>query len=125
MENIKRARETIEFFHSLDSRHLCTIGKGQDLLESVQQVFDEAEKIGIKVKYDTVQLMNRIRDEIPEKNRSRYVRNPIEVYIKDDGDLYFEWRFLLAIPLLLFFSHMYEAWIYGYFCVPVYLTVIS
>jgi hypothetical protein len=34
--------------------------------------------------------MNRIRDEIPEKNRSRYVRNPIEVYIKDDGDLYFE-----------------------------------
>ena len=90
MENITRARETIEFFHSLDSKHLCTVGRGQDLLESVQQIFDEAEKIGIKVKYDTVQLMNRIRDDVPEKNRSRFVRNPIEVYIKDDGDLYFE-----------------------------------
>ncbi|MFH0966465.1 MAG: Tfx family DNA-binding protein [Methanobacteriota archaeon] len=90
MENITRARETLEFFHSLDSKHLCTIEKGQDLLESVQFIFDEAEKIGIKVKYDTVQLIYRIRDEVPEKNRSRYVRNPIEVYIKDDGDLYFE-----------------------------------
>jgi hypothetical protein len=90
MENISRARETLDFFYSLDSRHLCTIGKGQDLLESIQQIFDEAEKIGIKVKFDTVQMMFRIRDEIPEKSRSRYVRNPIEVYIKDDGDLYFE-----------------------------------
>ena len=90
MENITRARETLEFFHSLDSKHLCTVEKGQDLLESVQFIFDEAEKVGIKVKYDTVQLMNRIRDEVPEKNRPRFVRNPIEVYIKDDGDLYFE-----------------------------------
>jgi len=90
MENIARARETLEFFHSLDSKHLCTVVKGQDLLEAVQYIFEEAEKIGIKVKYDTVQLMNRIRDEVPEKNRTRYIRNPIEVYIKDDGDLYFE-----------------------------------
>lgn len=90
MENITRARETLEFFHSLDSRHLCTIGKGQDLLASIQGIFEEAEKVGIKVKYDTVQLMNRIREEVPEKNRSRFIRNPIEVYIKDDGDLYFE-----------------------------------
>jgi Tfx family DNA-binding protein len=90
MENIARARETLEFFYSLDSRHLCTIEKGEDLLESIQKVFEEAEKIGIKVKYDTVQILLRIRDEIPEKNRSRFVRNPIEVYIKDDGDLYFE-----------------------------------
>lgn len=90
MENITRARETLEFFHNLDSRHLCTIGKGQDLFESIQEIFDEAEKNGIKVKYDTVQLMNRIREEVPEKNRSRFIRNPIEVYIKDDGDLYFE-----------------------------------
>jgi hypothetical protein len=90
MENVTRARETLEFFHSLDSKHLCTIGKGEDLLEAVQKVFDEAEKIGIKVKYDTVQMLFRIRDEVPEKNRLRYVRNPIEIYIKDDGELYFE-----------------------------------
>lgn len=90
MENIERARETLEFFYSLDAKHLCTIDRGADLLEAVKQIFAEADRAGIKVKYDTNQLMNRIREEVPEKNRSRFVRNPIEVYIKDDGDLYLQ-----------------------------------
>jgi len=34
--------------------------------------------------------MNRIREEIPEKNKSRFFREKIEVYLKNDGDLYFE-----------------------------------
>ncbi len=90
MENVSRARETLEFLYSLDARHLCTLEKGTDLFIAVRSIFSEAEKFGIKVKYDSVQLMNRIRDEIPEKNKSRLIRNGIEVYIKDDGELYFE-----------------------------------
>ncbi|NLV25951.1 MAG: Tfx family DNA-binding protein [Methanomicrobiales archaeon] len=90
MENVKRARETLDFFYSLDARHLCTIDKGSDLLVAVNKIFEEAESAGIKVRYDSIQLMNRIRDEIPEKNKSRLIREKIEVYLKDDGDLYFE-----------------------------------
>ena len=90
MENIKRARETLDFFYSLDARHLCTIDKGSDLFEASKKIYNEAEKLGIKVRYDNIQLMNRIREEIPEKNKSRLVREKIEVYLKDDGDLYFE-----------------------------------
>ncbi|PWR73562.1 Tfx family DNA-binding protein [Methanospirillum stamsii] len=90
MENIKRARETLDFFYSLDAQHLCTIEKGSDLFEAVTKIFEEAESAGIKVKYDSIQLMNRIRDDIPEKNKSRLIREKIEVYLKDDGDLYFE-----------------------------------
>ncbi len=90
MENISRARETLEFLYSLDARHLCTVEKGTDLFTAVKGIFSEAEKFGIKVKYDSVQLMNRIREEVPEKNKSRLIRNSIEVYIKEDGDLYFE-----------------------------------
>lgn len=90
MENIKRARETLDFFYSLDARHLCTIEKGSDLLEAVNRIFEEAESAGIKVRYDSIQLMNRIREDIPEKNKSRLIREKIEVYLKDDGDLYFD-----------------------------------
>lgn len=90
MENIKRARETLDFFYSLDARHLCTIEKGSDLLDASKKIFAEAEQAGIKVKYDSFQLMNRIREEIPEKNKPRLVRDKIEVYLKEDGDLYFE-----------------------------------
>ncbi len=90
MENIQRARETLDFFYSLDARHLLTIEKGSDLLDATKRIYEEAEKFGIKVKYDSIHLMNRIREEIPEKNKSRFVREKIEVYLKDDGDLYFE-----------------------------------
>jgi len=33
MENIRRARETLEFLYTLDATHLCTIPAGTDLLE--------------------------------------------------------------------------------------------
>ena len=90
MENVRRARETLDFFYSLDARHICTIEKGSDLLEASKKIYSEAEKIGITVRYDNIQLMYRIREAIPEKNKSRFVREKIEVYLKNDGDLYFE-----------------------------------
>ena len=32
-ENIKRARETLEYLYTLDATHLCTIPSGTDLFE--------------------------------------------------------------------------------------------
>jgi Tfx family DNA-binding protein len=89
MENIRRAKETLEFLYTLDATHLCTIQSGTDLLEVAPIIYREAEKIGIKVKYDTISLINKIRDSIPERFKARYIRENIEVYINDEGDLYF------------------------------------
>jgi HTH-type transcriptional regulator, fmd operon transcriptional regulator len=41
------------------------------------------------VKYDTISLINKIRDATPERIRARYIKEDIEVYINDEGDLYF------------------------------------
>lgn len=89
-ENIRRARETLDFLYSLDAKHLCVIERGTDLLDAVHVIYDAAEKEGIKVQYDSVELMNKIRDEIHEKSKSRLIRHPINVYLKEDGDLYLE-----------------------------------
>jgi len=88
-ENIRRARETLDFLYTLDATHLCTIGSGMDLLEIAPYIYDEAEKIGVKVKYDTISLINKLRDATPERIRARYIKEDIEVYINDEGDLYF------------------------------------
>jgi len=89
MENIKRARETLEFLYTLDATHLCTVESGTDLLEVAPFIFQEAEGLGIKVKYDTISLINKLREAMPERLRARHVRDKIEVYINDEGDLYF------------------------------------
>jgi Tfx family DNA-binding protein len=89
MENIRRARETLDFLYTLDATHLCTIEAGVDLLDVAPLIYREAEKLGIKVRYDTIALINKVRESTPERFRARHVREPIEVYINDEGDLYF------------------------------------
>ena len=89
MENIRRAKDTLDFLYTLDATHLCTIQAGTDLLEVSPFVYKEAEKLGIKVKYDTISLINKIRESIPERFKARHVRENIEVYINEEGELYF------------------------------------
>ncbi len=89
IENISRARETLEFLYTLDAVHLCTLQSGLDLLKAPEIIYSEAEKIGLKVKYDTITLINRLRDTNPDRFRGRQVREDVEIYINEDGDLYF------------------------------------
>ena len=42
MENIKRAKETLDFLYTLDATHLCTIPSGTDLFDVPTIVFGEA-----------------------------------------------------------------------------------
>lgn len=42
LENIARARETLEFLYTLDAIHLCTLQKGLDLLKAPEIIYAEA-----------------------------------------------------------------------------------
>ena len=89
MENIKRAKETLEFLYTLDATHLCTIPSGTDLFDVPSIIYGEAEKINIKVMYDTISLINRLRETRPQCCKARCVCEDIIVYITDLGELYF------------------------------------
>jgi transcriptional regulator len=41
------------------------------------------------VKYDTISLINKLRESSPERFKARHIRENIEVYINEEGDLYF------------------------------------
>lgn len=89
LENIQKARETLEFLYTLDATHLCTLVAGTDLLDAAKMIYEQAEKIGIKVRYDTITLINRLRESNPERFRARFVKEDVEIYLTSDGDLYF------------------------------------
>jgi Tfx family DNA-binding protein len=89
MENIRRAKETLEFLYTLDSTHLCTIESGTDLFDVPAFIFSEAEKLNIKVKYDTISLINHLRESRPKSYQGRSLSENIEIYITNDGDIYF------------------------------------
>ncbi len=89
-ENVRRAHETIQFMYTLDARFLCVIPSGADLLTVPDTIFHEASVRGVKVRYDTIGLINRLRDSVPEHVKARLVRDEIQVYLNDDGEIYFE-----------------------------------
>ena len=88
-ENIEKAKETLEFIYTLDATHLCTIKAGTDLFDAAGEIFSEAEKLKIKVRYDSLDLIHRLKEANPEKFRGRFVREDVDVYINKDGDLCF------------------------------------
>ncbi len=93
IENISRARETLEFLYTLDAIHLCTLKSGLDLLKAPELIYAEAEKQGLKVKYDTISLINRLRDaNPPERFSGRQVREMLrsistKTAISTSGDM--------------------------------------
>ncbi len=88
MDNIRKAREAIDFYYSLDSHHLCSIETDSDISDSIEEIYRKAEEIGIKVKFDSIQLMARIRDSHPDRFQHRRVKKPIEIYLSNDGFIY-------------------------------------
>jgi len=89
MENIRRAKETLEFLYTLDSTHLVTLPAGTDLFDIPPLIFAEAEKINIKVNYDTISLINHLRGSRPKSYKARCLSEPVEVYITNSGEIYF------------------------------------
>ncbi len=89
MDNIRKAKETLEFLYTLDAQHLCTLKAGSDLFESATMIFAEAGKYDIKVNADSLDLINRLRTENPKRIKGRHIREDIDVYLRNDGELYF------------------------------------
>jgi Tfx family DNA-binding protein len=90
LDKIRRAKETIMFLYSLDARPLCMVKAGTDLLDVPPLIYREAEKMGIKVRYDTINLLNHIRTTIAGRCRGRQIRDDLTIYINEYGDLYYE-----------------------------------
>lgn len=90
LDKIRRAKETVMFLYSLDAMPLCVIPAGTDLLEVPPLIYRGAERLNIKVRYDTINLLNLIRTSATERCRGRHILDNIEVFINTSGDLYFE-----------------------------------
>ena len=88
-ENIEKAKDTLEFLYTLDATRLCTLKEGSDLLDVVNEIYEQASRVGIKVRYDSIELLNRLRTGNPEQIKGRHIRGDIEVYLSEDGELYF------------------------------------
>ena len=89
-ENIRRAKETLAFLYTLDASELCTLVSGTDLMTAPAKIYTAASPRNVKIKYDSLSLINRISAAVPEKIKGRLILDNIRVYLNKEGDVYFE-----------------------------------
>jgi hypothetical protein len=83
--NIEKAKRTIEVFERLSASLQMVATSGMDLFDVPREVFSRATERGIKVREDSVSLIERIRDRVGHKLRGRKIREDIEIMVLQDG----------------------------------------
>ena len=86
-ENIDRSRETLKEWESIVSPVRITIKKGTDVMKIPEIVFSEADKGGIHVKANSLDLIARIKKEKGSAISNRTLEEDMEVDITDTGEV--------------------------------------
>jgi Tfx family DNA-binding protein len=84
-ENIEKAKRTLVLSEKVSAPVRVLIEPGTDLFEVPKMVFTEATRKTIKVKENSISLVDLIRDNAPEKLAGRRVREPITVIVLSGG----------------------------------------
>ncbi|HKM42356.1 MAG TPA: transcriptional regulator, partial [Methanocorpusculum sp.] len=87
-DNIRLAKEALEYIYSLEATLVCTLSAGSELTREVFLVYKAARQINIKVQYDTGALMNRVITAVPEKIADGIIKEDINVYLNPSGIIY-------------------------------------
>ncbi|AFC99043.1 DNA-binding protein, Tfx family [Methanocella conradii HZ254] len=86
-ENIDRSRETLKEWESIVSPVRVMIKKGTDVIKVPEVVFAEADRAGIHVKSNSLDLITRIKKEKGSIISNRTLTEDMEIDITDAGEV--------------------------------------
>lgn len=86
-ENIDRSRKTLKEWESIVSPVRVAIKKGTDVIKIPELVFTEADKQGIHVKSNSLDLITRIKKEKDNIISNRTLDEDMEIDITDSGEV--------------------------------------
>lgn len=85
--NIERSRETLKEWKEIIAPLSIKILKSTDVLRIPKLVFEETDRVGIKVKLNSLQIIAKIEDEMENKIRNRAIIDDMEVIVSNDGEI--------------------------------------
>lgn len=86
-ENIERSKETLKEWESIVSPVRITVKKGTDVIKIPEIVFAEADKSGIHVKANSLDLITRIKKEKGSVISNRTLDEDMEIDVTDTGEV--------------------------------------
>ncbi|ACX73518.1 DNA binding protein, Tfx family [Methanocaldococcus vulcanius M7] len=86
-ENVKKAKNTLRIYNKIMAPIFLDIEEGTDVLKIPEVVFKEADTAGIKVKYNTLELLDVLKNSASEFIEKRTVKKKFRIYVLENGDI--------------------------------------
>ncbi len=84
-KNIAKAARTLALFNKIGAPLMVEVNKGEDIFDVPRKVFACATECGIKVRENTLSLIEKIEREAKGKLNGRVVTQEIRITILKDG----------------------------------------
>ncbi len=85
--NLEKAKATIKEYSIMLAPAKVRIKKGVDVLSIPKLIFKQADKRGIKVRLNSIELIAKINAEKKDKIENRIITEEFEVYIAKNGEV--------------------------------------
>jgi Tfx family DNA-binding protein len=89
-QNIDKARATLVEWGQLQALVSVTIEQDTDVMAIPRIIFNEADRAGIKIHENTLDIITQIHETIPDVVEHRRVKRPFVVFINRSGEISFD-----------------------------------
>lgn len=86
-DNVDRALNTISLVKEMDYLTVIRIEKGTNFIEASNQVFEAADKAGIRLNENYISLATMIRSAFPSGVHKGILESPLSVYLRKNGGI--------------------------------------
>ena len=89
-QNIKKAQNTLKEWDQLQAIVSIQIDENTDIMDIPGIIFDEADKAGIKVTENSLDVVTMIHKSIPNVIQHRRIERQITAFINREGEVSFD-----------------------------------
>lgn len=89
-QNIERAEATLREWEHLNTPLSIQVDEGTDIMDIPRIIFAEADRTGIKVHENTLDVITLIQQAVPDSILHRRTVRPVVIFISRSGEVSFD-----------------------------------
>lgn len=86
-QNVERAKNTLRQWTMIQAPVSVTVPEGTDVFEVPGRVFQEADRKGVRLSLNSLDLIVRLRSEAPQVLKKRVVLRDLEIFVTENGEV--------------------------------------
>ncbi|MBN1324312.1 MAG: Tfx family DNA-binding protein [Methanotrichaceae archaeon] len=86
-QNVERARRTIDEWMTIQAPIIVTVAGGSDIFQIPGLIFQEADRLNLRLPMDSVELVVQLRTKAPQELKGRMILRDIQIFVSREGEM--------------------------------------